>query len=454
MKALLLFLTALVWLTNPAVAAAPTSNVPITGLPLTTNVENTAYFAIAQPYTGRSTNDTFKATIATLFLGRTGTNFWQYDGTTLAPVNALFTQITNLVNYGLYAQQHVMFQGSGSYTIDPGMTVIGVANKNSIGVVGSTLTPSGTVLNLDNGNGYGQILIVYNLSTNEATFTMPAEQAQVGDPSKTNRIHGPWTPTLRYESIILRNTGFGWQELGRSPGTNQTENLWVNLGGQLQPVDLTLPVMITNRLDWGPGATNRQYRNPSIMGYNDVLVYKASNGQTAATIGLETDDGIAGVIAGSNSAGFGLLQVIGKSRAQIGTGDDNIQIGSGQVEPNTSGTIDLGSFSVPFKDAYLSNSITLIGYTDVTTLNWNKVVITHTGVGGGVVFSSQSAGTAGDPVPFIFTNAPVMLPQYTKVQKATITPQEGMILMQTDNTPGLRAYVNGAWVMVSTVADP
>lgn len=43
----------------------------------------------------------------------------------------------------------------------------------------------------------------------------------------------------------------------------------------------------------------------------------------------------------------------------------------------------------------------------------------------------------------------------TKAQKTAIAnPENGMIVYQTDNTPGLRAYVNGAWVLVVTTLDP
>lgn len=51
-------------------------------------------------------------------------------------------------------------------------------------------------------------------------------------------------------------------------------------------------------------------------------------------------------------------------------------------------------------------------------------------------------------------HGPIELAGITKAEKALITATNGMVVYQTDNTPGLRAYVNGAWVMVSTVADP
>lgn len=51
-------------------------------------------------------------------------------------------------------------------------------------------------------------------------------------------------------------------------------------------------------------------------------------------------------------------------------------------------------------------------------------------------------------------SGPVVLASYTKVQKAALTPVNGMVVYQTDNTPGLRAYINGAWYILSTAADP
>lgn len=43
----------------------------------------------------------------------------------------------------------------------------------------------------------------------------------------------------------------------------------------------------------------------------------------------------------------------------------------------------------------------------------------------------------------------------TKAERNALpTVVAGTIIYQTDNTPGLRAYINGAWVMISTEADP
>lgn len=70
-------------------------------------------------------------------------------------------------------------------------------------------------------------------------------------------------------------------------------------------------------------------------------------------------------------------------------------------------------------------------------------------------FSSVLSNTTPSIVFAMDSQGPIKLVKgITKAQKSLIVPENGMIVYQTDNTPGLRAYINGAWVMLSTVADP
>jgi hypothetical protein len=48
----------------------------------------------------------------------------------------------------------------------------------------------------------------------------------------------------------------------------------------------------------------------------------------------------------------------------------------------------------------------------------------------------------------------VILPSMTKAQRNALNPQNGWMINQSDNTPGVRIYDNGAWVKPTTVADP
>ncbi len=181
-----------------------------------------------------------------------GTNFWKYDtntGTLEPNFNPGFVAMTNAVTYGNYLQRAVQFLGTHSYTLALGANNIAMTDFNLVSVIGTTATASDTTLNVDNGNGFGQYMILRNISTNLATFTMPMTQVQSGDATKTNRLGSIWIPTQRGESLVLYNDGFGWRETGRTVGTNQTENLWQNLAGTLQPINLALPVNVGTNLN-------------------------------------------------------------------------------------------------------------------------------------------------------------------------------------------------------------
>lgn len=128
--------------------------------------------------------------------------------------------------------------------------------------------------------------------------------------------------------------------------------------------------------------------------------------------------------------------------------------GSSLIELNAPSMVQFTSPSAVFTWSNTNSPlIRLIGFTDGIN-GAADFTLQHTGTNGAVVFSSLSSGTAGAPRPFMFTNAPVILAPITKVEKTALTPAEGMIVFQSDNTPGLRVYQSGAWRMVSTVADP
>ncbi|HEU0068584.1 MAG TPA: hypothetical protein VFQ26_04890 [Nitrospiraceae bacterium] len=51
-------------------------------------------------------------------------------------------------------------------------------------------------------------------------------------------------------------------------------------------------------------------------------------------------------------------------------------------------------------------------------------------------------------------SGPVRLPQMTKAARNGLTAVNGMMVYQTDATPGMRVYENGAWVRYTATADP
>lgn len=96
--------------------------------------------------------------------------------------------------------------------------------------------------------------------------------------------------------------------------------------------------------------------------------------------------------------------------------------------PAASSNIVFGAYTIP---ADATNSV---------TGQWQLMA------GNGAAFREKFA---------VSTEGPIVLKEgITKAQKAALVPENGMIVYQTDNTPGLRAYINGAWVILNTSADP
>lgn len=134
------------------------------------------------------------------------------------------------------------------------------------------------------------------------------------------------------------------------------------------------------------------------------------------------------------------------------------------IQPNTPMSIEIGKQELPFSNIVTHATNYLYGYqqgvddpsTITNTFNFSRGAFYHTGTNAwnAIFFGSESSGIAGSPRPFAFTNAPVMMPYVTKTEKTALSAINGMVVYQTDNTPGFRVYVGGTWYMLPLVADP
>lgn len=68
--------------------------------------------------------------------------------------------------------------------------------------------------------------------------------------------------------------------------------------------------------------------------------------------------------------------------------------------------------------------------------------------------SDSSAAPASVGLELNSTSSAFVPSRMTKAQRNALTATNGMVIYQTDNTPGLRAYENGAWVKYAATADP
>lgn len=195
------------------------------------------------------------------------------------------------------------------------------------------------------------------------------------------------------------------------------------------------------RITLGPGTTNILYRNVNTLSYsNNTPIFQLEETGQGDVTQLTQSGGIGSV------SGTGGLNLTGQGGSWV--------IGGGNFYPSVRGY----SFGIPFLPVgtFVGTNYTAIGY--YSSGDYSQIVVHHTGtngVGAGIVFDSQATGTGGSPRPFVFTNAPVQLPWFTSLQKTNLAEvANGMLIYQTDNTPGIRARVNGAWVLLQTTADP
>lgn len=133
--------------------------------------------------------------------------------------------LTNIFMKGFYNQRAFQFLGVANTVLATGANVVVAADHDTLKISGTTTNAVDTTVNVDNGNGFGQLLILYNDSTNGNTFTFPATQVQAGDATKTNRLsQGDWIPLVRGECLWLYNDGFGFREVARPGSTTITYN--------------------------------------------------------------------------------------------------------------------------------------------------------------------------------------------------------------------------------------
>lgn len=177
-----------------------------------------------------------------------------------------------------------------SHVISPPNDISSVFEEGSISVSSSidTSDPSLITWSINSGSGDGALLFVENtpfgLNINSA-FSLTNGTPQWDDGSKLiTLVNGDWKPTRKGETILLRNNGSGWQEVtrfyGAAGGTGPIDQNWTNdvALGALRPVDLTLPVMVTNTIYLSSGKTNNL-----VVNHNNLL---HASGDSAAYPGI------------------------------------------------------------------------------------------------------------------------------------------------------------------------
>lgn len=365
----------------PIVQGVVTNNIPISGLPLTTNVLDSAQFPLIQPYPGRTTNDTFRSSVQDLFRGRGTGTFTNIYVTNLTVISNLF--LTNVTvqefNTTNIIDQSVTYI-TNSFLVISNTTV--TINGTNVATINPTV---GRVPYNVDGVNFGDSALFYIDPT-----TVGATEIDAGLVAITNLANNAF--------VITKTIGGIDGVLTNGPAITDLA-LWTNSGGYLQPVDLTVPLFWTNVVAFGATTAVLERSSNNLQFTNNAADVKLGVvNQSGKTISLEAQSSSAVGIASGGSPSSLFLR----------NGSDQVALFSGIWEPGTDMSVGLGDVtSARWNGAAFGGTTYISGFVDTT--NYSRLAVSHTGTNGAVLFDSQAAGSAGVSRPFNFTGSDVRI---------------------------------------------
>ena len=322
---------------------------------------------------------------------KAGTNRFEDSGVYMTSSNDV------ALTKGLFVPGALRLFGTNLSVIVNGTNTVETLDKSMIYLL--NLAASNAVVRLAPGNGPGQLLALFNVSTNNG-FTLYDGDALVGDTNKNVYLRGDWTPADAGDSLLLWGVEGGWAEIGRqsvstngSGGTVQGTGTAGRLAAWLTPTTLTnspiymvgeTNVGLDGQLVLGPGTTN-------VLSRSGIdLVY--TNGSTSIYPGIQVVDGLgkrAKVSVGGNlavvtgEAGVGLRDNFTTSR--------EVRWFVGKLFPMQTNSFlgaDLGNTAYPWEQIHAVQNY-IYGLRDpASASNYSRLKLSHTVTN--IIFNSQS----------------------------------------------------------------
>ncbi len=194
--------------------------------------------------------------------------------------------------------------------------------------------------------------------------------------------------------------------------------------------------------------------------FNTAVGYRAQWGGNAGGSNTAVGYEALRVNDGNVNSAFGHSAMLGNT-----TGSENVAVGTAALIGNTT-----GSYNVAVGNASLSGNMTgtyltaigtyasvAEGLTNATAIGANATVSASNslvlGNNANVGIGTSSPG-ASNLLELSSTSKGLVLPRMTKTQRNAIaSPVAGMMIYQTDNTPGLRVYNGTNWMRYTETAD-
>ncbi len=269
---------------------------------------------------------------------------------------------------------------------------------------------------------------------------------------------------------IFIYTGTGWRGLSFGGSTVDTSLLVHKAGAEsIAGIKTFTNDLLVNGMTIGKGSGNF-IRNIAVGIY---ALFSNTSGKDLNALG---GGALALNSTGSRSTGMGNIVLYGNT-----TGNDNTALGFEALSYNSTGSFGTAVGSVAgeyLTDGTTPNTITdnsvFIGANTKALANnqTNQIVIGYNATGLGsnsVVLGSDailltslkgqigintSTPNASAQLDINSTTKGLLLPRLTKAQRDAIaTPAAGLLVYQTDNTPGLRVYNGTNWVRFTETID-
>ncbi|MBX9766693.1 MAG: hypothetical protein K2X47_05425, partial [Bdellovibrionales bacterium] len=310
----------------------------------------------------------------------------------------------------------VMVIGTG--TTDRGYALAHNSAANSVwGMLASNV--SGAFYLLD-GEALTMPIVVENASPSNLLYLRNNGNVGIGTSSPTAGLHNAKAGAASTPAERIDGTWFA----GGTATTTKPQLL-------IEPSGTTSNAWSTSGTGLGLNAAS---------GFAGKLVDMQVN---ASTVFEVVSDGSVGTIGGYSSGNLGYTIGGNVVMQQGGSGILNLYDGSA----TSFSRINMGPATSSFPALAVSGS-------DLRVIRADNSTSANLFVSGGVGVGVTSLG-ASNLVELSSTTKGLVIPRMTKTQRNAIgTPVAGMMVYQTDNTPGLRVYNGTNWMRFTETSDP
>ena len=203
----------------------------------------------------------------------------------------------------------------------------------------------------------------------------------------------------------------------------------------------------SNANDWtNTFANNCTITGTTAEGYSNYAVQVDAGATNVTIVGTQGASGFGGVNRGSGVTGESAANYGSAQTAKATSGNANYYFEVTAAATATDSilwTLPFGNVGMRYHAGTDNLAIGRAGASSINTLSGTRWVVNGSSVDASAALAINA------------TDKGFLPPRMTKAQRDAISsPSNGVMIYQSDNTPGIRVRENGAWVKYTATADP